>query len=149
MKVKYLQSMVGDRFVRSVGDEADVDDAEARRLIKAGFAAAVKAKDDEKKPDDKGFNSATVVTTVDGALIPNMLHHNNPFPPLREATLTRTSRSGSTFDLRSYMAIIVALGKRERNTTPPRTGTRVVKDRYVRHTAFSDLHHLTPRGAIR
>lgn len=54
MKVKYLQSMVGDRFVRSVGDEADVDDAEARRLIKAGFAAAVKAKDDEKKPDDKG-----------------------------------------------------------------------------------------------
>lgn len=41
MKVRYLTGMAGVGFVVHAGDERDVDDAEAQRLIAAGFAKAV------------------------------------------------------------------------------------------------------------
>ncbi len=41
MRVKMLQQMVGPRQVRSPGDVLDLDDAEARRLLAAGFAELV------------------------------------------------------------------------------------------------------------
>ncbi|MGE3932365.1 MAG: hypothetical protein AB7F67_03895 [Rhodospirillaceae bacterium] len=41
MRVKMLQQMVGPRAVRSPGDVLDLDDAEARRLLAAGYAELV------------------------------------------------------------------------------------------------------------
>ena len=38
MKVKMLVSMAGPDISRNVGDEIDIDDAEAKRLIEASFA---------------------------------------------------------------------------------------------------------------
>lgn len=36
-----LQCMAGDRFVRNVGDEVELPDDEAGRLVAAGFAVEV------------------------------------------------------------------------------------------------------------
>lgn len=41
MKLKYLTCMAGDRFTRNAGDVAEVDEPEAGRLIRAGFAEPV------------------------------------------------------------------------------------------------------------
>lgn len=38
VRVRYLQCVVGDYFVREVGHECEVDGEEARRLIEAGIA---------------------------------------------------------------------------------------------------------------
>lgn len=58
MKIKMLTSMSGPTMQRNRGDEIDVPDAEAKRLVEAGFAApaierkgetAVKAPAPEKR----------------------------------------------------------------------------------------------------
>lgn len=41
MLIRYLVSMAGPGIDRRVGDDADVDAAEAGRLIAAGYAVAV------------------------------------------------------------------------------------------------------------
>lgn len=38
MKIKMLVNMAGPEISRNVGDEIEVDDAEAKRLIEASFA---------------------------------------------------------------------------------------------------------------
>ena len=44
MKLKMTVSMAGDRFSLSAGDETEVfDDADAKRLIEAGYAVPVAA----------------------------------------------------------------------------------------------------------
>lgn len=49
-RVKYLQCMAGEYYVRDVGHECDIDDAEALRLVKAGFVElVVAAKEREPK----------------------------------------------------------------------------------------------------
>ena len=56
MKVKYLQSMAGDRFVRVAGEEHEIPDTEAERLIVAGFVEKSKESTTEqeaKKPKGK------------------------------------------------------------------------------------------------
>lgn len=60
MRLKYLQSMAGDREVRNVGDEGDVNNAEAIRLIAAGFAEAV-----SKPKAGKKAKAAEVAETVE------------------------------------------------------------------------------------
>ena len=65
MKVKMLQCMAGDRFVRNVGDEVEMPEAEAVRLIDAGFAVQVEAVEVEKKP--KGKKKAVETAPEDGA----------------------------------------------------------------------------------
>lgn len=42
MKIKFTTCMVGGDFTRNAGDVADVPDAEAKRLIEAGFAVPVR-----------------------------------------------------------------------------------------------------------
>jgi len=42
MRVRMLQSMVGPRTNRRVGDEIDMNDAEAVRCINAGFAEMIR-----------------------------------------------------------------------------------------------------------
>lgn len=48
MKIKLLVSRAGVDFAQSAGDEVEVSDAEARRMIEAGQAAPVRGKGKEK-----------------------------------------------------------------------------------------------------
>lgn len=50
MRIRYLVAMVGTDYVRNVGDECDVSEGEAARLIESGYAAPVAAVESE---DDK------------------------------------------------------------------------------------------------
>jgi hypothetical protein len=47
MKIKMLTSMSGPPLQRNHGDEIEVPDAEAKRLIEAGFAAPVRSEQRE------------------------------------------------------------------------------------------------------
>jgi hypothetical protein len=47
MKIKMLTSMSGPTLQRNHGDEIEVPDAEAKRLIEAGFAAPVRSEQRE------------------------------------------------------------------------------------------------------
>lgn len=57
MKIKMLTSMSGPNDQRARGDEIDVEDAEAVRLIEAGFAEPVRSEEPEtavrKQPSEK------------------------------------------------------------------------------------------------
>lgn len=48
MKIKLLVSRAGANFVQNAGDEIEVGDAEAVRMIEAGQAVAVRSAQPEK-----------------------------------------------------------------------------------------------------
>lgn len=50
MKVRFLQSIAGPNMVASPGSELELDKAEAKRLIEAGIAEAVKPTKRGKTP---------------------------------------------------------------------------------------------------
>ena len=54
MKIKMLVGMAGAGFAWSVGQEVDVDDAEASRLINANYAIPVAEKVIEKRGKKAG-----------------------------------------------------------------------------------------------
>ncbi len=48
MRIKFLVSMAGAGFTRNPGDVADIEEAEARRLIERGYAQPVRGRPPSK-----------------------------------------------------------------------------------------------------
>lgn len=67
MKIKMLTSMTGPTVQRNRGDEIDVADKEAVRLIEAGFAEPVRAAAREKATNKAPREKATTDSTGDEA----------------------------------------------------------------------------------
>lgn len=63
MLLKMIAGLSGPEFSLSPGDERDFDDAEAARLIDAGFAAKVEADDLVEAPVKTKKGRANVVST--------------------------------------------------------------------------------------
>lgn len=66
MKIKFTTSLAGADFCRNPGDVADVPDAEAHRLIAAGYAVPVKGKGGktEKATEPSGDNELAIAPDV-------------------------------------------------------------------------------------
>ena len=65
MKIKMLTSMSGPSTQRSRGEEVDVDDAEAIRLIESGFAEPVRGSEPEMAVKKRRSEKASTATTAD------------------------------------------------------------------------------------